>query len=150
MLQCLSTTAVTATNNRIDEAEFVLSQSFEPEETYVTHRFTDGMYIRQIYMKKGAKVVSKTHKTNHPFVILKGDVSVYSANEGVVRYKGPMFGITYPSTRRLLLVHEDTIWITFHPGEEKTPEEVEQRIIQPHINPLLAYSRMIDQLIKEN
>tara|TARA_R110000868_G_scaffold13848_6_gene64407 strand:+ start:12336 stop:12782 length:447 start_codon:yes stop_codon:yes gene_type:complete len=148
MSQCLSTTAITDTNNKIDKAEFILSQSFEPEETYVTHRFTDGLYIRQIYMKKGAKVVSKIHKTNHPFAILKGDVSVYSANEGVVRYRGPMFGITYPSTRRLLLVHEDTIWITFHPGKEKTPEEFEKRIIEPYTNPFIAQENLINTLLQ--
>lgn len=150
MSQCQLTTAITDIEDKIDKAEFALAKCFEEEESFVTNRFTEGLYIRQIFLKKGSTVVSKIHKTNHPFVILKGDVSVYSKNEGVVRYRGPMFGITYPGTRRILAIHEDTIWITFHPAEETTVEEVEQRIIQKHINPLLAMDRMIEQLIKEN
>ncbi len=124
--------------------------NFQEIECPVTHRFTDGMYIRQIFMPKGAKLTSKIHNTKHPFVILKGDVTVYSENEGVVRYRAPMLGITKPGTRRVLLVNEDTIWTTFHPAEETEVNEIENRIIDKHINPFLALNRMVDQLTKEN
>lgn len=124
--------------------------NFQEIECPVTHRFTDGMYIRQIFMPKGAKLTSKIHNTKHPFVILKGDVTVYSENEGVVRYRAPMLGITKPGTRRVLLVNEDTIWATFHPAEETEVEKIENRIIDNHINPILALNRMVDQLTKEN
>lgn len=71
---------------------------------------------------------------------------MYSENEGVQRYKTGHVGITTPSTRRVLLVHKDTRWITFHAATEKTPEEVEDRIIEKHINPGLAYEKVLKLL----
>lgn len=137
---------LTDTNRKIDSFEAYLALNFERIECPVTDRFTDGMYIRQIFMPKGANVVSKIHKTKHPFVILKGDVTVFSENEGVVRYKAPMFGITKPGTRRALVVNEDTIWITFHPAQENNVDDIENRIIEPHINPMLAQEALINLL----
>ena len=36
------------------------------------HKFVDGAYVREIFMPKGAFVVSKIHKFKHPYFILKG------------------------------------------------------------------------------
>ena len=134
----------------IDSAEFLMVENFQEIDAPVFHHFTDGLYIREIHMPAGSIVTSKIHRTKHPFVVLKGDVSVYSLNEGVVRYKAPHFGITLPGTRRILKNHEDTIWITFHPATETDVDEIEKRIIEPHMNPLLAHSHLVTQLIKEN
>jgi hypothetical protein len=101
-------------------------------------------------MPAGSLVTSKIHRTEHPFMIVKGDVSVYSLNEGVVRYKAPHFGITKPGTRRILKNHEDTVWFTFHPADETDVDEIEKRIIEPHINPLVAHSHLVTLLTKED
>lgn len=107
------------------------------EQFPVVHRFLPGMYIREIHMPEGAVLTSKIHKTEHPFVLTKGVVSVWSSNEGSVVYKAPHFGVTKPGTRRVLLVHEDAIWITFHAGTDETVEEVEEKIIEKRNNPRL-------------
>ena len=107
------------------------------EQFPLVHRFLPGMYIREIHMPAGAVLTSKIHKTEHPFVVTKGVVSVWSVNEGTAVYKAPHFGITKPGTRRVLLVHEDVVWITFHACTEETVEEVEERIIEKRNNPRL-------------
>jgi hypothetical protein len=106
----------------------------------VVHRFTPGLYIREIFMPAGSVLTSKIHKTEHPFVISKGVVSVWTVEEGTVTLKAPHTGITQPGTRRVLFVHEDTIWTTFHVGEEESVEEIENRIIEPRVN-----SRLLKQ-----
>jgi len=132
-----------ATDDFVDKLEERIAENggvLNCEQFPVVHRFTEGMYIREIHMPAGAVLTSKIHKTEHPFVLLKGSVSVWSANEGSVLYQAPYLGITKPGTRRVLFVHEDTIWATFHVAEEKTVEEIEERIIEKHHNPRLQTS----------
>jgi hypothetical protein len=100
----------------------------------VIHRFTPGLYIREIFMPAGSVLTSKIHKTEHPFVILKGIVSVWTADRGTVTLKAPYTGITEPGTRRVLFVHEDTVWTTFHVGDEDAVEAIEERIIEKRDN----------------
>ena len=92
------------------------------------HHFADGLYVREMRAPKGMLNVSKLHKTNHPYFILKGDVSVLTEN-GVVRIKAPQFGITKAGTKRIVYFHEDTVWITVHATNETDLEKIEDEII---------------------
>jgi hypothetical protein len=110
-------------------------------ECKTEHEFIKGsapFYIRTIVMPAGMLITSKIHKTEHPFHISQGDVSVWTKGTGTMRFRGPCSGITRPLTKRLLFTHEETIWSTFHQGEWETVEEVESDIILPHFNPLLS------------
>lgn len=102
----------------------------------LTHRFTNGMYIREILMPANTIVMSRVHKTQHPFVISKGDVSVFTPGAGCVRLKAPHTGITEPGTRRVLLTHEDTIWTTFHVTETTDLDDLVEELTE-HDNPLI-------------
>lgn len=82
------------------------------------HRFTPGLYTREIFMPAGTVVVSRVHKTEHPFVISMGRVQVWSAEHGTQELAAPYCGITRPGTRRVLVIYEDCIWTTFHPTRE--------------------------------
>ncbi len=103
------------------------------------HTFVPGMYIRQIDMPKGMVLTSKIHKTEHPYFILKGDVSVVT-EEGLVRLTAPHFGITKPGTKRVLYIHEDTTWITVHKTEETDLEKIEEEIIAKSFDEILPYN----------
>lgn len=123
-------------NQAIDELESVII-TYPEVECPLIHRFTPGMYIREIFMPAGTLLTSKIHKTEHPFVISKGKVSVWTEEDNVVVIEAPYCGITKPGTRRILFIHEDAVWTTFHATDKKTPEEVEDDIIEKHDNPLL-------------
>lgn len=97
-----------------------------------THRFTPGLYSREIFMKAGCLLTSKIHKTEHQFVVSKGKLKVWSAEKGLETIEAPYIGITVPGTRRVLLIEEDTIWTTFHPTVETDPLVIEEQIIEPH------------------
>jgi hypothetical protein len=101
----------------------------------LVHKFTPGMYIRQITMPKGSLVVSKIHKTTHPFVISQGHCSVMDEAGNIVHLKAPHLGITTPGTRRILFMHEETVWTTFHPGDWKEgtdPETIVAEVTEAH------------------
>jgi hypothetical protein len=108
-----------------------------PIECPLTHRFTPGMYIREIFMPKGSIVTSLLHLTTHPFFIMKGDVNVYYPGLPVERYIAPYTGVTKAGTRRLLFNNEDTVWITCHITDLTDPDEIMESITSNDFNPLI-------------
>jgi hypothetical protein len=131
-------------NYVVDSIEEAIVRRLALVEFEVTHRFAPGLYIREIFLPAGSVLTSRIHKYEHPFVISKGVISVWSANEGTVFYRAPHTGITLPGTRRVLLAHEDTIWTTFHlnPDEERNPDAIVARVTQDHENALLEGGRV--------
>jgi len=123
---------------KIDELEVVMAENFPIVNCPLTHRFTDGLYVREIFMPAGTLITSKIHKTQHQYFILKGAVSVWIDEGEEVYLEAPYIGITEPGTRRVLYIWEDCIWATSHPNpDNETIEEIEERIIEKHDNPLL-------------
>lgn len=95
----------------------------------LNHVFAGDMYVREIFMKKGMLIVSKIHKHEHPYFIMSGEVSVLTES-GVERIKSPHRGITKIGTKRVLYIHEDTIWATVHfVGEERDLNNIEELVI---------------------
>ena len=92
------------------------------------HTFGDGCYIREITMPRGMLIVSKIHKVKHPYFILKGKVSVLT-EEGVVKLQAPYSGITPAGTKRILYIHEETVWTTVHITKETDLKKIEEQII---------------------
>src|SRR5271166_3441358 len=118
--------------------ELVNSGAVLELEMPLVHTFTPGLYSRQITMPAGAGVISEVHKTEHQFVISKGVVTVYIEGKGMETLRAPHSGVTLPGTQRLLLVHEETVWTTFHctvPEDGSDPEKVKARIIEPTVIP---------------
>ena len=101
-------------------------------ECPIVHRFTPGLYAREITVPAGTMVMTKIHLTEHPFVISKGSVSVWTDGGGIQRLAAPYTGITKPGTRRLCFAHTDLVWTTFHPTQETDVDKIEAQIILPH------------------
>jgi len=97
-------------------------------EGAVTHDFADGQYIRTIVMPKGLTGVSEIHNKNHPYFIMKGEVTVFN-EKGTERIKAPYHGITLAGTQRLLYIHEDCTWVTVHRTDCLTPKEVKAEVL---------------------
>ncbi len=104
------------------------------EKGVLTHTFTPGLYARTLFMPKGSLFISKIHKTEHPYVISQGRASVWT-EDGVVELKAPHIGVTKPGTCRVLYIHEDCTWTTFHPTPHTDVDAIEADIIQPFPEP---------------
>ena len=125
-----------------------------PVELPVEHRHFPGLYAREIFMPAGTLLTSKIHNTEHPYVVLTGCVSVFIPGVGVERIEAPFVGTTRPGTRRVLYIHEDCRWITFHPNPENlSVADLEERIIERReVNGETAYelyAAMLDEMTKE-
>jgi hypothetical protein len=120
----------------VDRAQAAMAE-LPPAEIPVVHHHTPGLYIREMHGPMGAMVVTMRHKTEHPFVLLKGRVRLISETEGEVIYQAPYLGITKPGTRRVAYFEEDSVWVTFHPTEETDVEKIAAQILEPNDNPFL-------------
>jgi hypothetical protein len=115
---------------RLDQLESRMLATGDPVELSVTHIFTSDVYRRTILIPAGTLLTSRIHKTEHHYVVVTGSVSVYIPGIGVEFIRSPYFGVTQPGTRRVLYVHEDCIWATYHPttGPEMDEPDVDTRL----------------------
>jgi mannose-6-phosphate isomerase-like protein (cupin superfamily) len=126
-------------NEKIDELESIMAENFEMVNCPLNHRFTDGLYVREIFMPAGTLITSKIHKTQHQYFVLKGKVSVWIDEGEEVYIEAPYIGVTEPGTRRVLYIWEDCIWATAHANPDNENEsEIEDRIIEKHDNQFLS------------
>lgn len=126
-------------DERIDELESVMINNFDLIDCPLNHRFTDGLYVREIFMPAGSLITSKIHKTQHQYFVLKGSVSVWIDGGEEHFIEAPYIGVTEPGTRRVLYVWEDCIWATSHPNpDNETLEQIEERIIEKRDNHLIS------------
>lgn len=118
----------------------------------LTETGTPGLYARELFMPKGMLCTSRIHKVEHQFIVSEGCATVYNTlTDETVLVKAPYHGITLPGTRRVLYIHEDCRWTTFHPTDrikegfndlEKHEQQVifdtvMSDIIEEYYNPLL-------------
>lgn len=94
------------------------------------HDFCPGLYARTIFMPKGMIAISRIHKTQHFFVVVKGSCTVIDSHGEKLLIEAPYLGVTMPGTERALHIHEDCIWTTFHPTQLTDPEEIGKQILE--------------------
>ena len=132
---------------KLDQVELAIATGMGQVECPVRHIFTPGMYGREIFMPKGTVVVSKIHKTEHPYIVSKGCAHVFIEGVGWQTITAPHTGVTKPMTRRVLLIAEDCVWTTFHATNKTDVGEIEKEIIEPRIEHFLKFDAA--QQIKE-
>lgn len=111
---------------------------FEQAEFEVKHIFTEGVYIREIFLPAGSLVVGKLHRHNHFNFISKGEVTVFT-KDGLATYTAPVSMISTAGTKRAVYAHTDVVWSTVHhnPENETDLAKLEAMIIAPSYKELL-------------
>ena len=76
------------------------------------------------------KVLERVYLTEHPFIVSAGCVSVLNDEGKWETIRAPFTGVTKPCTRRVIVVHEDTIWTTCHanPENETDPDKIVREV----------------------
>ena len=120
----------------MDELEAALVE-YPKAECPVTHRFTPGMYIREIHIPAGTMLTSATHLTEHPYVLSQGVAYVTTQDGKREVLTAPHTGITQPGTQRAIYAEEDIIWTTFHSTDETDVETICNTILDVVENPLI-------------
>ena len=100
----------------------------DPDFNPVKHTFCKHQYVREIFNPAGEMLVTKIHKVEHPFFLLKGEMSILS-EEGEMRISAPYYGVTPVGTKRVILAHTDCTFVTVHPTDKKDLAEIEDELI---------------------
>lgn len=117
-------------DNFIDAVEALMVAKDNPILCDVQHTFTKGLYTRKILIPAGTLLSSKIHGTEHQYAVLHGLIEVSVDGQPSQLMAGGFSGITKIGTRRLLLAHTDTIWITMHPTDIVPESDSEDDIIK--------------------
>ena len=107
----------------LDAAEAALLG--QPEfDCPVTHRFGPGVYIREVFMPKGAYVIGHRHKTTHLNVMLTGVIGLFNDDGTETVLHAPQTFVAPPG-RKSAFIYEDVVWQNIHATDETDVEKLE-------------------------
>lgn len=103
-----------------------------PIEAPLTHFFQPGVYVRQVVMPAGSFIIGKCHKTEHLNVIQNGKLKVI-VGDFLYDINGPCVLSSGEGINKILLIEEETSWITIHqnPSNLRDIEELEGMLVFP-------------------
>lgn len=93
------------------------------------HRFTPGLYAREMQVPAGVMMTGAIHKTQHISIFLEGKMIIPDENGGSQEITAPMVEIAQPGIKRVGYAVEDVRWITLHPTEETDVALIEDMIV---------------------
>ena len=88
------------------------------------HSFADGIYIREMRMKKGQLGFSAIHKHSYGFFLLSV-VLASSKEEGIEEFIAPCYVISPRGAKRIVYALEDCVITTVHANPTNTQDLVE-------------------------
>ena len=85
------------------------------------HSFAEGIYIREMRMKKGQLGFSAIHKHSYGFFLLSG-ILASSKEDGVEEFIGPCYIISPQGAKRIVYAIEDCVITTVHANPTNTED----------------------------
>jgi hypothetical protein len=134
-------------SHAIDVLEIELARAPQVE-CPTSHHFVGGVYIRETSAPAGTLVTTKIHLTEHPFMVLKGRVRVFTEDDGVVEIAAPFCGVTKPGTRRACYVVEDVVWVTIHQTSDTDVERIEKTLFLDYDHGGLELEKRLTEAIQ--
>lgn len=113
---------------QVEKIEKLLINSNSPnvfvgnsEELPLTHTFSEGIYVREIFIRKGLFAIGKIHKLEHTFFLMKGKM-LFCSEEGVKEIEAPYYGNASAGTKRVVIALEDSVFVNVHPNPKNIRE----------------------------
>ena len=91
------------------------------EEFPLKHSFADGIYIRQMLMKKQSVVIGAIHNHLHVWFLLTGHITVATENS-TEDYVSPCYVVSTPGVKRVILANEESIFVNVHKNPTNTQD----------------------------
>lgn len=96
--------------------------------TKTTHHFSDGMYVRELFIPKDTYIIGKVHKTNHLNIILKGRCYVKTPTREF-EVVAPCTFESFAGEQKVVYTYEDTIWSNVHKTTETDLAKIEAECV---------------------
>jgi hypothetical protein len=108
-----------------DGKDIVHSQKFP-----MKHTFADGVYVREMFMKKDSAVIGAIHKHLHVWFLMTGHL-VIAKEESKEEYLAPCYVLAEPGSKRVIYAVEDSVFVNVHKNPTNTQDilELEKNIV---------------------
>lgn len=100
----------------------------EQLEFQTSHYFSEGVYVRELFIPKGMLLTGKIHKHEHINIISQGKIMVATEN-GEKLIEAPATFKSAPGIKRVGFALEDTTWSTIHVTEETDLDKLEEEFV---------------------
>ena len=91
------------------------------KEFPLKHSFADGIYVRQMLMKKDSVVVGAIHNHLHVWFLLTGHITVVT-EDSTQDYVSPCYVVSTPGVKRVILANEESIFVNVHKNPTNTQD----------------------------
>lgn len=81
------------------------------------HEFTDGIYVREMFIPAGTYISGEIHKFEHFVELLEGEIIVLTEH-GYNQLKAPLRFKSKPGVKRVAFTIQDTKWSTIHSNRD--------------------------------
>ena len=119
-----------------------LPEQLDPDD-YTYHHFAYGIYLRELFMPKGAVVVGKIHKTKHLTIIASGTVRI-TTDQGVKEFTGPWVFVSEAGAKKAILAITDATLMNPHPTDETDIDVIEKQFIAPSFEELECNTKELE------
>lgn len=93
-------------------------------EMPVIHRFSHGLYIREVKMPAGAMVLGHVHKEEHFNIMLQGRLAMINDDGTTTDYIAPQSFVAPPG-RKIACIIEDTVWQNIFPIADYERDDID-------------------------
>lgn len=114
-------------NESILAMEDLIVRECEPAEIKWIHRFTPGMYAREMIVEEDTLITGVMHKTEHLSIFLEGSILVATGNGETEILHAPIIQIAQPGLKRAGIALSQVRWITVHPTDETDVAKCEKQ-----------------------
>ena len=118
--------------NNVDDKNIVgnSGEIVRSDEFPLKHTFADGIYIRQMEMRKDSVVVGAIHNHLHVWFLLTGHITV-TTESSTEDYISPCYVVSTPGVKRVIYANEESIFVNVHknPTNTQNLDELEAEIV---------------------
>jgi len=111
-LQCLKVA-------HLEDVMLDMDQSYCP----VTHTFSNGVYVREVFMPKDSLIVGHFHKTPHLNIMISGVLEIIDGDDKTILEAPMMF--TGKEGRKVARIIEDCVWLNVYGTDEQDIDKLE-------------------------
>jgi len=105
---------------------------FEQADCPVIHRFSPGLYIREVRVPSDTLAIGHYQKCEHLNLFLQGKVLMYNEDGTKTELTAPMI-FTAPPGRKMGYVIDEMVWLNIYPTQETDVETLEETYLDKNV-----------------
>lgn len=105
-------------------------KQFPQREIDVTHKFSDGLYYREILIPEGSAMTGRVHKQNDMNIVFYGTVDILTETGDMKRVVGPCSFTGKAGVKQFGIAVEDTLWATVHHTHLTDLDAIEKELFE--------------------